>query len=704
MGNRPAARLFSVVLLWVSCVCAAFAGCGGSDDGGTAFNGSGGGSGAKDGGGTGGIDIDGNIDNQPLTIDPPTATLTITDKTVVQSQQFTAKLGGAAVSPAWSLDNYNFVIIDANGLASTTGFAAGKVTVNAVYNGKSATAELTVNVVIQEDVDPGIDPTNHTALEGAASADPGPDVSKLLYPYDKTVMPKGVVSPLLMWNPGTVAPQAAKVKLSTAQFSWEGYYQVAAPATPRLAVPQDVWGAALESAAGGSLAVSITKAATGVAYGPFGIDLTIAAGSLKGVVYYMTYENPTGIWSVRPGNADAPVHVKSGCVVCHSVSANGQFISTGAEVNVQSAESGVYQVDLNGNATQIAQSPSTLGGDSRGLAFAAWVPSGKYVMRSQSNFWGGVNQMAWRVDATGQKLDEATVVGLGADVSAYLPTFSPDGKRFAFTQGAGESAPPGAVSRSVDVMDVSIDDNTGAFGTLTFTNRQVALDNGASGKVTKYTTFLPNSDLLVLQETAAYEPSYDSMLATYVNGVYGAADGKLSLVDLGNGKAHIDLANANSGIVPADAEKNFEPFSLPITAGGYFWVVFTSIRQYGNLHEGGNIRKQLWVFAVTPGAPAGADPSHPPFYLPNQTDTKNERGFWALDPCKPKGSSCETGDECCEGFCRPSDPNDPSSPKVCGEQQGCSQIQEKCTSDLDCCAAQSGIKCVAGLCSPKPPS
>jgi hypothetical protein len=407
---------------------------------------------------------------------------------------------------------------------------------------------------------------------------------------------------------------------------------------------------------------------------------------------------------VRPGNTQPPIHVKAGCVVCHSVSANGQFLSTGAEVNVQSTESGVYQVDLAGNATQISQSPGVLGGDSRGLSFAAWTPDGKYVMRSQNDFWGGVNQMAFRVDAPGQKLDQATVVGLGPDVSAYLPTFSPDGTRFAFTQGAGESAAPGTVARSIDVMDVSIDDNAGGFGTLTFTNRQVAVDNGPSGKIVKYSTFLPDSNLIVLQESAIFDPAHGGMLATRdAGGNYGAADGKLNLIDLAN-NSHIELAGANSGIVPADQEKNYEPFSLPITAGGYFWVVFTSIRQYGNLQEGGAIKKQLWVFAVTPNAAAGVDPSHPPFFLPNQTETKNERGFWALDPCKPKGSSCATGDECCDGFCRPEDQNDPTSPKVCGEQQGCSQIQEKCTTDADCCAYQTGIQCVAGLCSPKPPS
>src|SRR6185503_10749866 len=114
-----------------------------------------------------------------------------------------------------------------------------------------------------------------------------------------------------------------------------------------------------------------------------------------------------------------------GCIVCHSVSANGTMLSTGAEISTQSTESGVYQVDLAGNATQVSQSPATLGGDTRGLSFGVWTPDGKYVMRSQNDFWGGVNQSAWKVNVATSTLDPANVVGMGTAVSAYLPMFSP---------------------------------------------------------------------------------------------------------------------------------------------------------------------------------------------------------------------------------------------------------------------------------------
>jgi hypothetical protein len=695
------------LLLWVAVALAAAIGCS-SEQSGTASNGKGGSAGSGAAAGTGGgVDIYGST--QTLALEPPTATITITSKTTPATQAFKALENGNPVAASFTLDNYDIVSIDSGGLATTTGLLSGKVVVTATYNGKTASAELLVKVDLSEDVDTNLDPGNKAALGGVPQSDPGandspPNPTRFLYPYDQTVMPRGLLAPLMMLSAGSLPPLDAKLKLSTPSFSWQGYYHLSDPNAPRLTVPQPIWDAALYSAQGNKLSVEVTKAVGGQAYGPYAIEILVAQGSLRGVVYYMTYEDPsTGLWAARPGDQQGATQVKSGCVVCHSVAANGSFLSTGAEVNVQSAESGVYQVDLTGNATQISQSPPGLGGDSRGLSFGTWMPDGKYVMRSQNDFWGGVNQLAWKVDAAGQKLDAATVVGLGAGVSAYLPAFSHDGKRYAFTQGHGEASPPGTEIRSINLMDVALDEAAGPFGTLTFSNRKVVLDNGPSGKVAKYATFLPDSNLIVLQESQLYDEAHGGMLATRVqSGAYGAADGKLTLIDVAS-SGHIELAAANSGAVPADAEKNYEPFALPIAAGGYYWVVFTSIRQYGNLQMGGSIRKQLWVAAISPTASAGADPSHPPFFLPNQTETKNERGFWALDPCKPTGDSCETGDQCCEGFCRPSDPSDPSSPKICGPGQGCSQISEKCTTDADCCVQETGVTCLGGFCSPAVP-
>ena len=70
------------------------------------------------------------------------------------------------------------------------------------------------------------------ALKGPPSADPGPEATRFLYPYDRTVMPRGLIAPLLQVSPGSLPPEDVEVKLAGTHFSWHGYYHLANPAPP----------------------------------------------------------------------------------------------------------------------------------------------------------------------------------------------------------------------------------------------------------------------------------------------------------------------------------------------------------------------------------------------------------------------------------------------------------------------------------------
>lgn len=715
LNIRPASLL--PWLLSIVCVGGAFAACdsgGEGTPGGSAAAAGKGGTGNQGMGGAGGdLGLGGSINMNDLTVQPPQITLTITNKNQPVLADFKALVNGSPVmSASWSLDSYAAGSISPAGQFASNGMVGGQFVVTAQVGSSQATALLTIKVDVTEDVvtdpmDPGVSQANHMALEGMPQPDPGamgmpPNATKILYPYDKTVMPRGLVAPLLQFTPGSIAPEDARVTMSSSIFTWSGYVHVKNPGNPQLYVPQDVWDAAMESAGGETLTIDVVKAAAGQAYGPARTSVIVAPASLKGAVYYMTYEQPgNGLYSVRPGVKAPAKLLIPGCVVCHSVSANGTRLATGADDAAYAPYAGVYNVNENGDATQLTTSPAGLGGDSRGLSFATFTPDGKYVMRSQNNFWGGVNQLAWRIDDNTAQLVPANVVGLGPEIAALLPTISHDRKRYAFTNGPGEPTPFGTPSRSLSIMDLAVDEAT---DTLTFSNRKLLLDNGAAGSVAKFATFMPDADHIVLQEGEGYTTGFDSMLPTWgSNSNYSTSTGRLYIVRASTGE-HTELTTLNTGIPDIDRQRNYEPFALPVTAGGYFWVVFTSIREYGNTYAGPNVRKQLWVAAISPNHAPGADPSHPPFYLPNQTETANERGFWALAPCLAVGAGCDTGDECCDGFCRPSDPKDPGSAKVCKPPQGCSQTSEKCTADSDCCEAASGTTCIGGFCTPKPPT
>ncbi|MEO8875594.1 MAG: hypothetical protein ABI461_08410, partial [Polyangiaceae bacterium] len=113
------------------------------------------------------------------------------------------------------------------------------------------------------------------------------------------------------------------------------------------------------------------------------------------------------------------------------------------------------------------------------------------------------------------------------------------------------------------------------------------------------------------------------------------------------------------------------------------------------------IPKKLWVAAIDINPTPGVDPSHPAFYLPGQElNSPNMRGFWVVDPCRSNGSSCDTGDECCNGFCRA--PGDGGGLVCSNKPPGCAQELEKCTSSADCCGTGS-LTCINGTCSKPSP-
>jgi len=169
---------------------------------------------------------------------------------------------------------------------------------------------------------------------------------------------------------------------------------------------------------------------------------------------------------------------------------------------------------------------------------------------------------------------------------------------------------------------------------------------------------------------------------------------------------------------------NFDPTILPVAVGGYYWVVFTSRREYGNTINNANPyydtdnrtagalpwRKKLWVAALdlttpTPGSKAH-DISHPAFYLDGQdVQTGNYRAFWALNPCEQTGAACGSGDECCSGYCRPGGSDagaaegGAAGQNVCVPPQSCANEYEKCTTSADCCGAAQGFSCIAGYCA-----
>jgi hypothetical protein len=120
--------------------------------------------------------------------------------------------------------------------------------------------------------------------------------------------------------------------------------------------------------------------------------------------------------------------------------------------------------------------------------------------------------------------------------------------------------------------------------------------------------------------------------------------------------------------------------------------------------------KQLWVSAFDQAPKPGADPSHAPFHLPGQEtattigpdgplDAINSRGYWALSPCKGDGQNCQSGSDCCGGYCVGADGG--TNRSVCqATSGGCSHDGDRCSSVANCC--NSTDLCINGFCAQQP--
>ncbi len=507
-----------------------------------------------------------------------------------------------------------------------------------------------------------------TTLEGGGTAD---SEFAWLYPYDQTVFPRGLL-PATMQFGGTSASDVY-VHITASTLDYKGFFT---PATGpvRVALAQPMWNAVLAaiSSATDPVTVAVTKLFNGNVTGPATETWFVAQGSLRGTIYYETYDSQilggigsVGIMKIQPG-ATAPTMVKTGCGnVCHTASADGSTLVANTVLGFGSAS-----YDLKNNAAVIFNAGGEI------FTYGGIYPDGSFVM-SATNYrtWlpGGVSRLY--DTTTGTNIPASGWDGVVAN--GGTTAFSPDGKKLAFVHEDKDNG------QTLSVMDFDV--STKSFSNLV----DIATHPGA---YVAWPAFTPDAQYVVYHvgSNASFETDNDETGDVYTVDLATHTTRRLDALDGYTGTTTYLPAN--------DPQLTFAPTVLPEAVGGFFWVVFTSHRSYGNLlpsKDNGDEYGKLWVAALDIGAQAGSDGSHPGFFLDGQeTTSDNLRGFWVLNPCKGDGLACGSGDECCDGFCRSYD----GGPLVCVPPPGgCSHEYEKCTTSADCC--DSGDQCINGKCA-----
>lgn len=566
----------------------------------------------------------------------------------------------------WEITNLDTGALSDTGVFTPNGLRTGTATVRCKVG--EAAATTTLRVVIHASDNQGLTPAQIDVLRGP----PGnPDPTwQFMYPYDRTVFPRGILAPEIHLTQGGYEGNAFYVHVVATDFEYEGFFSTSGTNT-QLQMSQEAWDALTWAAGGSDVEVRVSKIFNAQKYGPIYRTWKIAPGRLHGVIYYNSYDSQLAggqgaILRIK-GNSPTPEVLLGNCVVCHSVAADG---------SVAAAAGGTF--DLSGGQVN----PPPIWSTYDLTPFAALYPDQGSVLVTNAT-------PSYSIPGTGGGSTSALYTKNGtlipnSGVEAFFamsPVFSHDGAKLAFTDRYSDPQPS-------DVLAILDYDAVAQ----QFSNYDV-LATPQPGRHLSWPAFTPDNRFVIYQDGVG-----DDLVT------WGGNTGRIFAVDVQTHQV-VYLGQLNGdGYMPAgarDENLNFEPTTSPVPSGGFFWVMFTSRRTYGNKLTGTRDEtKRLWVSALSINPQPGEDFSHPAFYIGGQElNAGNSRGFWVTEPCKADGESCSDGTDCCNGGC-----NATGSPPqfVCGPAMGCSHEFGSCETDSDCCAGEL-LECINNVCSYVPP-
>ncbi len=560
----------------------------------------------------------------------------------------------------FSLDNTALGALNPDTGAFTSAGVAGVARVRvALVDGSTLTAETGFTVRVRSTTLTGVSESDRATLDGLRSTGAAAEVPALDYPLARAVLPQNVYPPLVQWTPHHTAraDDVYRVRLSRPHATIEAYIRANTMGfTHSWRPPADAWRSIAQSDLTAPVTLTVAVMSNGALRESEARVFRTVDAVIAGSVYYWS-PSASRLRRIDVGEArrvDFLPHPGDSCIGCHSVSRDGRHLAGFLEGSGEALALYDLTRDLTGAPAAVdARRPAPVRRCTSYNADGSRLVSGDCGANPSSMSFSLLD------GRTG-----AAVTAMGSPGDGFDPEWSPDGQLIAYT------------NRS-DALAVTTSMGGDRFGAATVLHTPRAAD--ATMRVDWHPTWSPDSRWIAFQRG--------------VNRRTAMGRGSLWLLAR-DGGAPMRMNNANNG---AAGEDSFRPQFSPFNSGGYFWLLFTTSRTYGNTPAGVRGQKQIWVSAVSNRPSAGADPSEVPYSLAGQETATALSPYWTPAPCRPNGEGCSTGGDCCSSTCEP----DSAGRNVCVTPRNmCASRGGRCGGDADCC---TGLVCLNALCDVPPP-
>jgi hypothetical protein len=515
-----------------------------------------------------------------------------------------------------------------NAATLTVGPHGGTTQVLATCGAQTGTASLTVNLVGTV-IGPGA-PANADQIFGSATA--GTDATRtpiIEYPIDQAVAPLNLPPIEVQWK--TASNDLFHIALKSTYASLDVY-----TTDPQTTFSVVDWNAIAGTAVGDTLNITVeglAQAAPQMKFASTPVAFKLSHDTIDTSAIYWWSSSSGSIMTQTFGQTSAPSSVIGNCSGCHSLSragsrigysrcvggaCNGEWVGFMKYDDTTSTWNEVVNADnktIAGTYTTFAPVGNPFPDDTQSVAIVTSM-SGTFSLYDPDTGTPVPSNLA-----------SVAIPGHGAT----MPDWSADGTKVVFASaGTGQSVD--VSNSSIAMMSYAYSGGQHTFGTPSILAQQPLTVNGQSYTNLYFPSFSPDGQVIV----------FNAARTTWRNFTDAKTAGQRLMIVTPSGGAPIDLLAMNGGTGDQDITW---PHWAPGNTSDYYWIVFSSERDYGHevtaatsastpcVANGVKQCKQIWIGAISKAQlMSGAiDPSSPPVWLPGQ-DTRNDNisPYWTV--------------------------------------------------------------------------